>query len=228
MAETVQSFIDELTRQHRVVILGGLAVIAHGYSRHTQDADIWLDPLSSAQEWADAVESACAKTKGTTIHGLPGWVEISGAEVAHAAEETGMLRILGLNLPLDIFRRPNEFEEIDFDSVVSRTSPSGDGTLLPDPLDLIQSKLATGRDKDLKDIQHLESVIRADYKKRLPAATLEEATQLLERFSEWQVLQFALENPLLGVRDLAMTHLHEFAEAGDPFSKAILEGRELP
>ncbi len=228
MATTVQTFIDQLTLNHRVVILGGVAVIAHGYSRHTQDADIWLDPLSSAEEWAEVVASVCKIVAGATIHRLPGWVEISGAEVASAVEETGMLRILGLDCPLDVFRRPNEFKEMEFDEVASRTSRSGDGTLLPDPLDLIQSKLDTGRDKDFRDIQHLESVVRADYKKRLPTATLAEAQAMLERYSEWQVLVAAMENPLAEVRELAMTHLREFAAAGDPFSLAILEGRELP
>ena len=228
MATTVQTFIDHLTRNHRVVILGGVAVIAHGYSRHTQDADIWLDPLSSADEWAEVIASVCRIVEGVTIHRLPGWVEISGAEIASAVEETGMLRILGLDCPLDIFRRPNEFKEVEFNEVALRTSRSGDGTLLPDPLDLIQSKMDTGRDKDFRDIQHLESVVRADYKKRLPAASLVEAQAMLERYSEWQVLTAALENPLSEVRELAMTHLREFAAAGDPFSQAILEGRELP
>ena len=53
-----------------------------------------------------------------------------------------------------------------------RVTPRGDGTLLPDPLDLIQSKLDTGRDKDLQYSQHLESVVRADYKLRLLTASL--------------------------------------------------------
>ena len=228
MATTVQTFIDHLTRNHRVVILGGVAVIAHGYSRHTQDADIWLDPLSSADEWAEVIASVCRIVEGVTIHRLPGWVEISGAEIASAVEETGMLRILGLDCPLDIFRRPNEFKEVEFNEVALRTSRSGDGTLLPDPLDLIQSKMDTGRDKDFRDIQHLESVVRTDYKKRLSSASLAEAQAMLERYSEWQVLTAALENPLSEVRELAMTHLREFAAAGDPFSQAILEGRELP
>lgn len=228
MASTVQTFIDQLTLQHRVVVLGGLAVIAHGYSRHTQDADIWLEPMASPEKWAEAVASVCQKIPGTTIHGLPGWVEISGLEVASAINETGVIRILGLNCPLDIFRRPNEFEEHDFDEVASRTSRSKDGTLLPDPLDLIQSKLETGRDKDLRDIQHLESIVRADYKQRLPTATPEEAAAMLGRYSEWQVLLPALENPSELVRELARSHLREFAAAGDPFSLAILDGRELP
>jgi hypothetical protein len=228
MAATVQTFIDQLTLRHRVVILGGVAVIAHGYSRHTQDADIWLDPLASVEEWGGVIQAVCKIVEGATIHRLPGWVEISGIEIAPAVEETGMVRILGLDCPLDIFRRPNEFDECEFNAVASRTSRSGDGTLLPDPLDLIQSKLDTGRDKDFHDIQHLESVVRTNYKKRLPTASCEEATAMLARYSEWQVLLPALENPSLEVRDLAMTHLREFAAAGDPFSLAILEGRELP
>lgn len=116
----------------------------------------------------------------------------------------------------------------DFDAICSRALLRSDGSLLPDPLDLIQSKFDTGRDKDIYDIQHLESVVRANYKKLLPSATFDEAAAMLGRYSEWQVLASALENPSPEVRELAMTHLREFAAAGDPFSLAILEGRELP
>jgi hypothetical protein len=228
MAIPVQNFIDRLTAQHRVVILGGVAVIAHGYSRHTKDADIWLEPLCSAEDWANVVWLVCQEFEGTTVHRLPGWTEVSALEIGVAVEETGMIRIHGLNCPLDIFRRPNEFDELAFDEVADRARRNSDGSLLPSPLDLIQSKLDTGRDQDLKDIQHLESVVRAEYKTRLPLATLEEAQKMLGRYSEWQVLVAALENPASEVRELAMTHLREFAAAGDPFSLALIEGRELP
>ena len=221
-------FIKHLTQNHRVVVLGGLAVIAHGLSRSTYDADIWLDPMSSSREWAGFLEQVCAAFGGLSIHRLPGWSPVSGSDLIAAVEETNMVRVLGLDCPLDIFRKPNELEISDFNTVCLRAALRKDGTLLPDPLDLIQSKFDTGRDKDLQDIQHLESVVRADYKLRLPIATLAEATHLLGRYSEWQVLRFALENPLPEVRELAMTHLREFAVLGDPFSQAILEGRELP
>lgn len=203
-------------------------MIAHGHSRHTQDADIWLDPVESPAEWAAVLERAREDFSGITIHRLPGWTEVSGSEIAAAADETGMVRILGLSCPLDIFRRPNEFVELGFEEVVGRARKSSDGTYLPAPLDLIQSKLETGREKDIKDIEHLESLVRDEYKKRLPLATLDEAGEMLDRYSEWQVLVMALENPLEEVRELAMTHLREFAAAGDPFSQAILEGREIP
>lgn len=35
---------ERLARKHRVVMLGGLAVIGHGLSRLTYDSDVWLDP----------------------------------------------------------------------------------------------------------------------------------------------------------------------------------------
>jgi len=151
MAIPVQTFIDRLTETHRVVILGGLAVIAHGYSRHTQDADIWLDPLATPEEWADVLRKARGEFPQTTIHRLPKWTEVSDSDIAAAAEETGMVRILGLHCPLDVFRRPNEFKELGFEEVVGRARKNSDGTYLPSPLDLIQSKLDTGRDKDYKD-----------------------------------------------------------------------------
>jgi len=221
-------FVRQLTRRHRVVVLGGLAVIAHGFSRSTYDGDIWLEPMGDSHEWSAVLERDCLDFGGLTLLRLPGWTPVSGATLVDAIHETGMVRIQGLDCPLDVFRKPNEFEIDDFEAVCRRALLRADGTLLPDPLDLIQSKFATGRDKDLQDILHLESVVRADYKKRLPSATPQEAAAMLERYSEWQVLQSALENPAPEVRELAMTHLREFAAAGDPFSLAILEGRDLP
>jgi len=228
METATNLFFKPLASKHRVVILGGLAVIAHGLSRSTYDGDVWLDPMGSADEWCEVLEKACQDFGGLTFHRLPGWVPVSGTDLIDAVNETGMIRIHGLDCPLDVFRKPNEFEVSDFGGVCERAVLKQDGTFLPDPLDLIQSKLETGRDKDRYDIQHLESVVRADYKKRLPTATLAEAQSMLERFSEWEVLTSAMENPFPEVKELAMSHLREFAAAGDPFSQAILEGRELP
>ncbi len=228
METATDHFIRRLTHSHRVVVLGGLAVIAHGFSRSTYDGDVWLDPMQDSTLWSSALEKVCADFSGLTLCRLPGWVQVSGRALVEAVDETGMIRIQGLDCPLDIFRKPNEFATGDFDGVCARAQLRSDGTLLPDPLDLIQSKFDTNRDKDLRDIQHLESIVRADYRKRLPTATAEEAVAMLGRYSEWGVLQSALENPAPEVRELAMSHLREFAAEGDPFSLAILEGRKLP
>lgn len=228
MATQTNHFVRQLTRRHRVVVLGGLAVIAHGLSRSTYDGDVWLEPLGNSAEWAAMLEGACRDFGGLTLHRLPGWTRVEGAALAEAVEETGVIRIKGLDCPLDVFRKPNELEIEDFDGVCERAVPQTDGSLLPDPIDLIQSKQDTGRDKDRYDIQHLESLVRADYRRRLPTATLAAAAALLGRYSDWEVLQSALENPEPEVRELALSHLREFAAEGDPFSLAILEGRTLP
>ena len=228
MGTTSDEFIRHLSRNHRVVVIGGLAVIAHGLSRATMDADVWLDPLDSSESWSNVVADACRTFPELTLHRLPGWRKIDDTELPEVADEVGMVRIQGLNCPLDIFRRPNEFEETGFDAVFQRAARNDDGTYLPDPLDLLQSKLETNREKDQHDILHLESVVRRRYFEKLPTATLVEATDMLARFSDWQVLRVALTNPDPAVQDLARGQLHEFAELGDPFSQAILAGREIP
>ena len=162
------------------------------------------------------------------MHTLPGWRLVAGPEIAAAAEEIGMVRVLGLDCPLDIFRQPNEFPSDSFDEVFDRGTTNADGTHLPDPLDLIITKLNTGRDKDLHDSQHLESVIRERYRTLLPSASLEEVRHLLDRFLDWEVCRMALDNPTQGVRDFAIECLREMAGEGDPFAQALLEDRQIP
>lgn len=228
MGTPTDRFVRLLTSRHRVIVLGGLAVIAHGLSRSTYDGDIWLEPMADEETWSAALERCCRDFGDLTLHRLPGWTLVSGNEIITAVTETGIIRVLGLDCPLDVFRVPNEIEADDFDAMYSRGTIRSDGSMLPDPLDLLQSKMDTGRDKDRLDIGHLESVVRRTYREQLPFASFEKAQAMLSRYSEWQVLQAALENPSPEVRELAMSHLREFAAAGDPFSLAILEGREIP
>lgn len=228
METPTNQFIAQITSSKRVVILGGLAVIAHGLSRTTDDADIWLEPMDDIGEWCRFLEEQCLKFGGLTIHRLPRWTPVSGEELTEAIDETGLVRIMGLDCPLDVFRKPNEFETEEFGAVFGRGVLREDGTTLPHPIDLIVTKSFTNRDKDYTDVTHLEAVTRQEYLAKLPTASPEEAAFMLERYSEWRVLQAALENPSPEVKELATTHLREFAEAGDPFSQAILEGRPIP
>lgn len=226
MGTPTDRFLSQITASHRVVILGGLAVIAHGLSRTTDDADIWLEPMESTDEWCRFLEKQCENFGNLSIHRLPGWTPVKGNGLREAIEETGMLRVLGLDFPLDIFRKPNEFEADQFDEVFHRGTLHRDGTTLPHPVDLIVTKSLTNREKDFQDIAFLESITREDYFKKLPTATFEEAAFMLDRFAEWQVLEAALTNPSREVQKLATDLLKEFAEAGDPFSKDILEGKK--
>jgi len=46
------SFIRRPTREHRVVVLAGAAVIAHGCTRSTHVGHIWLEPMRDSGEWS--------------------------------------------------------------------------------------------------------------------------------------------------------------------------------
>ena len=228
MGTTTGEFIAALASRHRVLVIGGLAVIAHGFNRPTMDADVWLDPLESSTAWATALKATCALFPGLTLHTLPAWRQVTGPEIAESAEEVGMVRVLGMDCPLDIFREPNEFPPGSFDEVYQRATSNTDGTRLPDPLDLIVTKLNTGRDKDLYDSQHLESVIRERYSAILPSATLVDVKAMFDRFLDWKVCGMALDNPAPEVRDYAYQCLRDMAADGDPFSQALLEERDIP
>lgn len=228
MGNSPGPFIEALTSRYRVLVIGGLAVIAHGFNRSTKDADIWLEPLESPEAWAAAVEETCSRFAGLTLHGLPGWRRLGKGEAAAAAREAGLLRIIGLACPLDLFREPNEFPAESFDEVFARATPNRDGTRLPDPIDLIVTKLNTGRERDLDDSRHLEAVVRERYRKVVPTAPLDEVVRLFDRFLDWEVCRFALENPNPSVRDYAISCLKEMAAEGDPFSQALLDGRNVP
>ena len=52
---TTAKLIEKLAARNRVVLLGGLAVVSHGLSRPTYDADVWLDPELDSARWAEVV-----------------------------------------------------------------------------------------------------------------------------------------------------------------------------
>ena len=69
---------------------------------------------------------------------------------------------MGASQPLDIFRDPNELEISEFDEVWNRATQLDDGTRVPDAIDLLVTKQATGRDKDMRDIAFLEAKAERD------------------------------------------------------------------
>jgi hypothetical protein len=81
------------------------------------------------------------------------------------------IRVLGLDRALDIFLDPNELEISEFDDVWNRDAALDDGTRVPDVIDLLVSKQATGRDKDLQDIAFLEAKAEREYLAKLPTAS---------------------------------------------------------
>lgn len=220
-------FVRRLSCEARVLVLGGLAVIAHGLSRATKDADVWMEPFADGREWAERLFVVVADFPAVKITTLPGWRLVGRGELPQVVEEIGLVRILGLECPLDIFRRPNNLGPEDFESAFGRAIPSEDGTWLPDPIDLLVTKEDTARDSDRADITFLEGKVRGDFCSRLSHATLAEAESLLGRYSDHAVLDAALKNPDRAVQSLALGQLRELAETGDPFARDMLRERGI-
>lgn len=217
----------ELTRQlavnHRVVVLGGLAVIAHGHPRPTYDADAWLDPRLDPHPWAEAILTMLAPHPSLRALTIGRWKTIIAEDLAEVILRDGVIRIMGANQPLDIFRDPNELEMTEFDDVWARALPLEDGTRIPDVVDLLVTKQHTGRTKDTQDIAYLEEKAESEYLARLPTATADEAVAMLSRFLTPKVAEAAARHPAESVRAQGMEYLRELAEAGDPFARDLLE-----
>ena len=86
-------FIKYLTQNHRVVVLGGLAMIVHGLSASTREVEIWLDPMASSHEWASSLEKVCADFVWLSIQRLPGWSPVSGLDNRGRSKAPGSRRV---------------------------------------------------------------------------------------------------------------------------------------
>ena len=189
--EVVRRLADEF----RVLTLGGLAVIATGLSRNTYDADIWVEPFASPEEWSNHLSPILYASGTAQPVAIGSWEKIGRGKLAGVIGRDGVIRVNGLERPLDIFRDPNQLAMEDFDEIWDRAQLQDDGTRLPDPIDLLVSKQETGRDKDRADIIFLEGKIEADYLARLPKVSADEAARKLGRFLTPRVAEAALAHP---------------------------------
>jgi len=215
--------IEKLASKNRVVLLGGLAVVSHGLSRPTIDADVWLDPLLSPENWACEILNLKSEIPDLSFLTIAIWSEIAAANLAEIIERDGVIRVMGASQPLDIFRKPNELPIEEFESAWARAKPLHDGTRLPDEIDLLMTKQLTGRDKDAMDIAFLENKAEKRYLAELPVATEVRALEMLERFLTPKVAEAALAHSSPLVREQALSFLRELAAEGDPFAADILK-----
>ncbi|MDP1591176.1 MAG: hypothetical protein Q8M07_25705 [Prosthecobacter sp.] len=220
---STDDFTRELASRHRVLLLGGMAIIAHGLSRPTKDSDIWLEPFATVEEWVTKCLEVVSAFPGSYIWSLAERRRLDAfEEVVADISDYGVIRISGLDLPLDIFRKPNELELDEFEAVWAAAKPLNSGLRLPHEMDLYRTKANTGREHDWKDQLFLESLVKARFKERLPVCDLAEATSMLDRFLDPEALQHARTNPHPEVRALALKYLREFEAEGDPYSRDIL------
>lgn len=222
-SHTADGVIRQLSEVFRIVTLGGVAVISHGLNRNTHDADIWIEPFDSADLWTEKVGVHIFSNPRIRAVAIGTWNPVSSEDFALVIERDGVVRLNGLDRPLDIFRAPNELDMGEFDAVWARAIPLDDGTRIPDAIDLLVTKQSTGRDKDLMDIAFLEAKAEREYLEKLPTASAAQAVEMLERFLTPKLAEVALRHPEQSVRDLALRFLQEQAEDGDPFARDILE-----
>ena len=226
MQRELVDFVTELTRETRVILLGELAVIGHGMDRGTKDADLWMEPMDSTEEWLDILNLVLDKFEGARIVTLPGWESLCGAALVENLEQVGMVRVGGLGVPLDLFRKPHGVGVEEFDEIWKRSRSLPDRIGLPHPLDLVRTKEDTNRDHDQTDHVYLMSLARRSQGEALAAArNQDEALALMDEFHDYAVLEHGLDNTLPEVRDVIWCEIKQLAADGDPFAKELLEER---
>jgi hypothetical protein len=217
-----EDLVRQLALRFRVVTLGGIAVITHGLSRNTHDLDVWIDPMESPEAWCRALWPEVTTASGVSVLDIGSFSPVQEANFPEVIHHDGVVRVSGLDRPLDIFRRPNEMEVSGFEEVWERATPLADGTRLPDVVDLLITKQDTGRPKDTYDIQFLEGKAEEMYLERLPKAESGEALKMLERFLNPKVAAAAAVHSDPGVREAGLRFLRELADEGDPFARDLL------
>jgi len=222
---SVENFISELASEGRILLIGGLAVIAHGLSRGTKDADIWFEPFETPKIWADKINSVLKKFENASLFDVFENKKIQPENLADHIFNKKMIRINGLERWLDIFREPNNLKTDDF-NIIWNTATPFQKTRLPLEEYLLQTKY-TNRYSDERDTTFLEKKIFDKFSAEIKIADYNRAKEIFDIFAYFRLFELALENPNPKVKDLAIKNLKEFAKDGDPFSAEILEKHQI-
>lgn len=148
---------------------------------------------------------------------------ISASELAACAAAVGVIRIGGIDGDLDVFRKPNNLSEDEFDAAwADSVAMPEEKVRVLDPPVLIATKCDTARQMDRDDIAFLEGKIRNDMTPILRACPPEEACRLFARYVDHETCRAALANPHAEVRALAVETLRELAAGQNPFAREML------
>lgn len=132
------------TRNVRYLLVGGYAVIFHGYSRTTGDMDIWMD--RTEENYANLLQAF--KDFKMAIFDMT-------LENFLAADQFEVFRFGRKPVAIDIMVKMPGF---DFNTCFERaTFFKDDGIVIPvvNLQDLKEAKKLAGRNKDLDDLEHL-------------------------------------------------------------------------
>lgn len=141
-----RDFIRALNNnQVEYILVGGYAVILHGYRRVTGDMDIWVNRTR---------ENYSKLTRAFAEFGLPVF-DMTESKFLNA-EQTDVFSFGRSPVGIDILTK---LKGVDFDEAAATVQIFNDGGLEIKYLhlnNLIQAKKAAGRHKDLDDIDKLE------------------------------------------------------------------------
>lgn len=225
--QTASSFIEHLATKGRLLLMGGMAVIAHGLSRSTRDVDVWLDPLETSERWSALLLAAKGSFPLARLYDLRGKRVIADTEAAMCAHRDGVVRIQGLDRPVDAFRIPNNLDAEDFDPCWMHASASMGPVRVMDEIDLLVTKESTNRDQDAADVAFLERRIRTRLTPLVRNCDAKTADAIFTRYADNEICKAALENPDQGVREQAIEMLRHLSRSGDPAAPGILEALHL-
>jgi hypothetical protein len=130
------------------LLIGGQAVIAHGYPRLTKDMDLWVRP---------SVENGARVLEALTDFGSP----LAEFEPERFRDTEAIIMLGREPFRVDIL---THIPGVDFQTAWERRgSISLDGVVVPliSLQDLIANKKAVGRLQDLADVEALEAVMTA-------------------------------------------------------------------
>ena len=150
LQDDLREFIELLNLEKvDYVVMGGHAVGFHGYPRFTGDIDLWIRP---------APANALRVVEVLKQFGFPDADTILGV-----LSEPG--RMLQLGAPPNRIDLLTSVSGIDFDTTWGDTVPGEIDDLpvrFPSLEVLLQNKRASGRPKDLADVDQLEKVARQE------------------------------------------------------------------
>jgi hypothetical protein len=147
----------------RYLVVGGLAVVAHGYVRFTADVDLVLDPEPASLERAIEALSRL---------GYRPRAPVAFEDFIDPAKRTAWARDKGLAVfsafspdhpatELDLFLEPPfDFEEVHARARRLDVAPGTTATFIG-ATDLLEMKRRVGRPQDLHDVEALRSLLES-------------------------------------------------------------------
>ncbi len=149
-SEDVRTLLESLNRFHvKYLLVGGMAGVVHGHIRTTQDMDLWVK---------NDLENTRSLVQALSENQVPGADLLLGMQLVFGWTS---IRFGLSGFELDLGHQLKAFEESDFDACYER-SLKADYDGIPFSViqlrDLIIEKKATGRAKDLADVEELQRI----------------------------------------------------------------------